>query len=66
VSSKFAGIVGPFLFGIVGQLTGTSRISIVAIVLFFFIGGLVLTTVDHSQGIKDALREEEKERLRTG
>ena len=57
VSSKFAGIVGPFLFGIVGQLTGTSRISIVAIVLFFIIGGLVLMTVDHSQGIKAALEK---------
>ncbi len=66
VSSKFAGIVGPFLFGIVGQLTGTSRISIVAIVLFFVIGGLVLTTVDHSQGIKAALCEEEQERIETG
>ena len=66
VSSKFAGIVGPFLFGIVGQLTGTSRISIVAIVLFFVIGGLVLTTVDHSQGIKAALSEEEQERIETG
>jgi hypothetical protein len=38
----------------------------VAIVLFFFIGGLVLTTVDHSQGIKAALREEENERIGTG
>jgi UMF1 family MFS transporter len=66
VSSKFAGIVGPFLFGVVGQLTGTSRISIVAIVLFFVIGGLVLTTVDHSQGIKAALSEEEQERIETG
>ncbi len=66
VSSKFAGILGPFLFGIVGQLTGTSRLSIAAIVLFFFIGGLVLTTVDHSQGIKAALRAEEKERIGVG
>jgi UMF1 family MFS transporter len=60
VSSKFAGIVGPLLFGIVGQLTGTSRISILAIVIFFFVGGLILATVDHSQGIKAALSEEEK------
>jgi hypothetical protein len=38
----------------------------VAIVLFFFIGGLILTTVDHSQGIKAALSEEEQERIETG
>jgi UMF1 family MFS transporter len=60
VSSKFAGIVGPLLFGIVWQITGTSRISILAIVIFFFVGGLILATVDHSQGIKAALSEEEK------
>jgi UMF1 family MFS transporter len=60
VSSKFAGIVGPLLFGIVGQVTGTSRISIMAIVIFFFVGGLVLATVDHSKGINAALSEEEK------
>jgi UMF1 family MFS transporter len=60
VSSKFAGIIGPFLFGVVGQLTGSSRISIVAIVIFFFVGALVLATVDHSIGIKAASGEDEK------
>ena len=60
VSSKFAGIVGPFLFGIVGQLTGTSRISIVAIVLFFAVGALVLATVDHAKGIDAAKSAEQK------
>lgn len=34
-SSKFAGIVGPFLFGVVSQLAGGSRLSIVALVIFF-------------------------------
>jgi UMF1 family MFS transporter len=59
VSSKFAGIVGPFLFGIVGQLTGTSRISILSIVIFFLFGGLMLLTVDHAKGREAALQEEE-------
>jgi UMF1 family MFS transporter len=66
VSSKFAGIAGPLLFGIVGQLTGTSRISIMAIVIFFFVGGLVLATVDHSKGINAALSEEEKQGIKVG
>jgi UMF1 family MFS transporter len=66
VSSKFAGIIGPALFGLVGQLTGTSRISILAIVIFFLVGAPVLATVDHSQGIQAALSEEEKERMRAG
>ncbi len=60
VSSKFAGIAGPLLFGIVGQLTGTSRISILAIVIFFFVGGLILATVDHAKGIQAARSDDEK------
>jgi UMF1 family MFS transporter len=60
VSSKFAGIAGPLLFGIVGQLTGTSRISIVAIVIFFLVGALVLATVDHAKGIEAARSADEE------
>ena len=62
VSSKFAGIIGPMLFGLVGQLTGTSRISIVAIVFFFLVGGLLLVTVDHSKGIEAAISEDEEQK----
>ena len=32
---KFAGIMGPLLFGIVSQATGQSRLSILALVVFF-------------------------------
>jgi UMF1 family MFS transporter len=66
VSSKFAGIIGPALFGVVGQLTGSSRLSILSVIFFFFAGALVLTQVDHTQGIKVAISEDEKERLRAG
>ncbi len=54
VSSKFAGIVGPALFALVGQLTGTSRLSIVSLVIFFVVGGLVLTRVNEEEGIRVA------------
>lgn len=60
VSSKFAGILGPALFAVVGQVTGTSRISILAIVIFFVGGGAILATVDHSKGI-EAAQNAEKE-----
>ena len=50
MSSKFAGIIGPFVFGLVGQLTGSSRLSVVALVIFFIGGGLILLTVDEKQG----------------
>jgi MFS transporter, UMF1 family len=50
VSSKFAGIIGPFVFGLVGQLTGSSRLSVVALVIFFIGGGSILLTVDEKEG----------------
>jgi len=57
-SSKFAGIVGPLLFGIVGQVAGGSRLSIVALVIFFIIGGFLLTLVDEQEGICVARQED--------
>ena len=50
VSSKFAGIIGPAVFGVVGQVTGSSRLGIVSLVFFFIIGGWVLLTVDIKRG----------------
>jgi len=50
VSSKFAGIIGPFVFGIVGQMTGSSRLSVVALVVFFIGGGALLLTVNEKEG----------------
>ena len=55
VSSKFAGIIGPFVFGLVGQMTGSSRLSVVALVIFFIGGGLILFTVNEKQGKAEAL-----------
>ncbi|MBN2383484.1 MFS transporter [bacterium] len=51
MSSKFAGIVGPFVFAVVGQMSGSSRLSIVVLVVFFIGGGLLLSQVDVDQGI---------------
>jgi UMF1 family MFS transporter len=48
VSSKFAGIIGPLVFGLVGQMTGSSRLSVVALVIFFIGGSLILLTVSCS------------------
>jgi UMF1 family MFS transporter len=41
MSSKFAGVAGPFLFGILTQITGTVRAGI-PMLFFFFIGGMLL------------------------
>jgi UMF1 family MFS transporter len=57
-SSKFAGIFGPLLFGIVSQLAGASRLSIVSLIIFFIIGGILLTGVDEKEGIRVAKKED--------
>jgi len=57
ISSKFAGIIGPALFGLVGQLTGSSRLGIVALIVFFIGGILLLTRVDEQEGIRVAREE---------
>ncbi|UOR13234.1 MFS transporter [Halobacillus amylolyticus] len=54
ISSKFAAIFGPFAFALVGQLTGSSRLGILSL-LVFFIGGIVLLKfVDVEKGAKEA------------
>lgn len=54
VSGKFAGIFGPFLFGLVSQLFGNSRLGIVSLIVFFISGSLLLTRVDEEKGIQVA------------
>jgi len=53
-SSKFAGIAGPLLFGVVSQIAGQSRLSIVSLIVFFIVGGLLLTRLDVEEGIRVA------------
>jgi UMF1 family MFS transporter len=53
-SSKFAGILGPLVFGVVSQMAGGSRLSIVSLVIFFVGGGLLLMRVDEAEGIRVA------------
>ncbi|WP_088287966.1 MFS transporter [Kineosporia sp. A_224] len=45
---------GTLLFGIVQQVTDSYRLAIVALVVFFVVGGLLLARVDVRQGITDA------------
>lgn len=45
---------GTFLFGLVHQLTHSYRPAIVALIIFFVVGGLILRRVDVRQGIVDA------------
>lgn len=58
VSGKFAGIFGPFLFGLVSQLFGNSRLGIVSLIVFFISGIILLTRVDEEKGIQVARDED--------
>ena len=57
-SSKFAGIAGPLLFGVVSQVAGGSRLSIISLIIFFIVGGFLLTRVDEQEGIRVAQEED--------
>jgi UMF1 family MFS transporter len=49
-SGKFAGIAGPLIFAATSELTGASRHSILILVVFFVVGGLLLSRVDLDRG----------------
>ncbi len=46
---KFAAVIGPVMMGWVAVATGSSRISILSILILFIAGGLILTKVDVSR-----------------
>jgi len=57
-SAKFAGIFGPLLFGVVSQIAGGSRLSILSVIIFFIAGGILLIRVNVDEGIRVARAEE--------
>lgn len=54
LSGKFASIFGPAVFALVGQLFGSSRMGILSLAAFFFIGILLLFWVNISKGEKES------------
>ncbi|MBC2581941.1 MFS transporter [Clostridium sp. DJ247] len=54
IFGRFAAIIGPFLVGIVTQITGKTNYGVFSIIVLFIIGGLVLINVqnDHEKIIK--------------
>ncbi len=46
VFSKFSAIWGPLIFGIVSGATGSGRPAILSILVFFVVGGALLSRVD--------------------
>lgn len=50
ISSKFASILGPLVFAILIELTGSNRLAILSLTSFFIIGMLLLAGVDFTRG----------------
>jgi UMF1 family MFS transporter len=51
---KFAGIIGPALFGFVGQWMGSSRWGIISVTVLFVAGAALLWRVDEQEGRRAA------------
>ena len=47
---KLAGVIGPAMFGLVGQLTGSSRWGIISVTFLFIAGASLLWRVDEQEG----------------
>ena len=60
VFDKFGGILGPALFATAVGSTGSSRAAILSLVVFFLIGGAILTRVDVKAGQRAAREAEER------
>lgn len=58
ISGKFGNILGPFLFSLVSQLAGGSRLSILALIVFFVAGMLLLSRVNVVRGQSQALAKD--------
>jgi UMF1 family MFS transporter len=51
ISAKFASVFGPLTFAIIIDLTGSARLSILALTFFFIVGILILTRVDTAREV---------------
>lgn len=54
IFGKFAAILGPFLVGIVTQITGKTNYGVLSIILLFIIGGIVLIKVPDDKSVDQA------------
>lgn len=64
ITGKFASIFGPFVFGYVGQITGSTRWGILSLIFFFAAGIAMLLTVKVQRGMQDAQLADQEERER--
>lgn len=54
ISERGTSWIGPIVFAVVNQITGSYRLALIALLIFFVVGGLLLTRVDVRRGIREA------------
>ncbi len=54
ISAKFASVFGPFVFAFIVDITGSARLSILALTFFFVTGMFLLTLVKTEKQIEPA------------
>jgi UMF1 family MFS transporter len=54
VFEKFAGVAGPAVFALSVTMFGNSRMAVLSVILFFILGGAVLTRVNVAEGEAEA------------
>ncbi len=54
--SRFSGLFGPLVFGLLAEYAGGSRISVLFVVALFILGIITLKFVDIEKGRRDALK----------
>jgi MFS-type transporter involved in bile tolerance (Atg22 family) len=52
LGSKCAGLLRPFVFAVFASIFGSSRLSIMALIVCYFVGGLILSRVDEEEGLR--------------
>ena len=62
VVEKFAGIIGPLLFFVIIEASGSTRNAILSVIAFFVVGGILLTFVNVPEGQRLA-RQAERDAL---
>ena len=54
VFERYAGVMGPALFATVVSVSGKGRLAILAVLIFFIVGAMILTRVDVDAGRREA------------
>ncbi len=57
LSGKATAFAGPFLFGQLSSISGSQRVGIAPILLFFLVGALLMRRVDETEGVAASARD---------